>query len=41
MVYEYRGFAFGSARSPGEINIATMATVFTAAEIMMALGDPV
>jgi hypothetical protein len=39
MVYEHRGFTFGSARFPGEINIATMATIFTAAGIMMASGD--
>ena len=41
MAYESSGFPFESTRSPGETNIATITITFTAADIMIALGDPI
>jgi hypothetical protein len=35
------GFAVSSMRSPSYINIATATTTFTAADIMIASGDPI
>jgi hypothetical protein len=40
-IYEHGGVAFESLRSAGEINIATTTTTFTAADTMIALGEPI
>ena len=39
--YEHGSVAFESLRSAGEINIATTTTTFTAANTMIALGEPI